>query len=109
VKLEDISGTKKKEYLKVKLMNLKLTVGTKILGTCIGASVTLRRVTSLRLIWLQTPTVVWLGGGTFSWLLNVHGVNYVRQTEIHTAVPLVPEPCAFVVELDIKQSQITRY
>jgi len=45
----------------------------------------------------------------FSWLLNVHGVNYVKWTEIHTAVPLVPEPCAFVVELAIKQSQITRY
>jgi hypothetical protein len=37
---------KKKEYLKGKLMNLKLTVGTKILGTCIGASLTL----SLQLI-----------------------------------------------------------
>jgi len=30
----------------------------------------------------------------FSQLLNVHGVNYVRQTEIHTAKPLVPEPSA---------------
>ena len=45
----------------------------------------------------------------FSWLLDVHGVNDVRQTEIHTAVPLMPEPCAFVVELAIKQSQVTRY
>jgi len=26
----------------------------------------------------------------FSQLLNVHGVNDVRQTEIHTAEPLVP-------------------
>jgi len=25
-------------------------------------------------------------------LLNVHGVNGVRQTEMHTAKPLVPEP-----------------
>jgi len=30
----------------------------------------------------------------FSQLLNVHGVYYVRQTEIHTAKPLVPEPSA---------------
>jgi hypothetical protein len=30
-------------------------------------------------------------------LLNVHGVNDVRQTEIHTAEPLVPEPSAFDV------------
>jgi hypothetical protein len=27
--------------------------------------------------------------------LNVHDVNDVRQTEIHTAEPLLPEPCAF--------------
>ena len=30
----------------------------------------------------------------FSQLLNVHGVNDVRQTEIYTAEPLVPQPCA---------------
>ena len=35
----------------------------------------------------------------FSQLLNVHGVNDVRQTEIHTAEPLLPEPSAFEVEL----------
>jgi hypothetical protein len=28
----------------------------------------------------------------FSKLLNVHGANDVRQREMHTAVPLVPEP-----------------
>ena len=31
--------------------------------------------------------------------MNVHGVNNVRQTELHTAEPLVPEPSAFEVEL----------
>jgi len=35
----------------------------------------------------------------FSQLLNIHGVNDIRQTEIHTAEPLVPEPNAFEVEL----------
>jgi len=35
----------------------------------------------------------------FSQLLNVHRVNYVRQTEIHTSEPLVPEPSAFDVEM----------
>jgi hypothetical protein len=35
----------------------------------------------------------------FSLLLNVHGVHYVRQTEIHTAKPLVSEPSAFEVQL----------
>ena len=35
----------------------------------------------------------------FSQLLEVHGVSDVRQTEIHTAVPLVPEPSASEVEM----------
>ena len=39
----------------------------------------------------------------FSQLLNVHGVNDVRQAEIHMAEPLVPEPSAFEVELAIEK------
>ena len=35
----------------------------------------------------------------FSQLLNVQGVNEVRQTGICTAEPLVPEPSAFQVEM----------
>jgi hypothetical protein len=36
----------------------------------------------------------------FSEILNVlHGVSDVRQGEIHTAEPLVPEPSALEVEL----------
>ena len=34
----------------------------------------------------------------FSRILNVHGVSDGRQTAIHTAEPLVPEPSAFEVE-----------
>jgi hypothetical protein len=37
----------------------------------------------------------------FSQLLNLHGVNNVRQTELHTAEPLVPEPSATVFQLAI--------
>jgi hypothetical protein len=37
----------------------------------------------------------------FFQLLNVHGVNGVRQTEIHTAEPLVPEPSDFEFEMTI--------
>ena len=37
----------------------------------------------------------------FSQLFNVHGVKEVRQAEIHTAEPLVPEPSAAEVELAI--------
>jgi hypothetical protein len=39
----------------------------------------------------------------FSQLLNVHWVNGVKQTEIHTAEPLVPEPSASEVELAIEK------
>jgi hypothetical protein len=35
--------------------------------------------------------------------MNVHGVNDVRQTEIHTAEPLVHEPSASEVELAIEK------
>ena len=39
----------------------------------------------------------------FSQILNVHGVNDVRQTELHTAEPLVPQPSASEVELPIEK------
>ena len=35
--------------------------------------------------------------------MNVHGVKDVRQAEIHTVEPLVPEPSAFEVELAIEK------
>ena len=37
----------------------------------------------------------------FSQLFSSHGVSDVRQTEIHTAVPVVPEPGTFDVEMVI--------
>jgi hypothetical protein len=39
----------------------------------------------------------------FCQLLNVHGVNDVWQTEIHTAEPLVPEPSSSEVEIAIEK------
>jgi hypothetical protein len=53
----------------------------------------------------KTPTVFWVGGLTISRLLNIHEVNDVRQTEIYTAEPLVPEPSAFEFELAIEKLQ----
>jgi hypothetical protein len=40
--------------------------------------------------------------------LNVQGVNDVRQTEIHTAEPLVPERSAFEVEWAIEKQNSYR-
>jgi hypothetical protein len=45
----------------------------------------------------------------FSQPLNIHGVNDVRQAELHTAEPLVPEPSAFGVELAIEKPEVTNY
>jgi hypothetical protein len=43
----------------------------------------------------------YFGWNHFSQLLNIHGVNDVRQAEIRTAEPLVPEPSAFETELAV--------
>jgi hypothetical protein len=43
----------------------------------------------------------------FCQLLNVHGINDVRQTEIHTVKPVVPEPNSFKVE--ITTEKLKRY
>jgi hypothetical protein len=39
----------------------------------------------------------------FFQLLNVHGDNDVKQTEIYTAEPLVPEPSGFEVAMAIEK------
>jgi hypothetical protein len=41
--------------------------------------------------------------------LNVLEVNDVRQTDIHTAEPLVPEPSAFEFELIIEKLKVTNH
>jgi len=38
----------------------------------------------------------------FCQLLIVHGISDVRQTEMHTAEPSVPEPSSFEVEISIE-------
>jgi hypothetical protein len=42
----------------------------------------------------------------FSQLLNVHRVSDVRQIEIHTAEPLVPDPSPFEVEIAVANYSI---
>jgi len=45
----------------------------------------------------------------FSQLSDEHGVNDVRQTEIQRAEPLVPEPNAFEVEIDVEKLKDTNH
>ena len=55
-----------------------------------------------KVTWWQTPTVLWLGEGNISPSYSTCiGVKDVRQAEIHTAEPLVPEPSAAEFELAI--------
>jgi len=44
----------------------------------------------------------------FSQLLTVRWVNDIRQTEIHTAEPLVPEPSACGVEVAIEKLKVNK-
>ena len=52
-----------------------------------------------RVIWIQTPKVFWLGGGTISlsYWMYMGLIMFGRQK--YTAEPLVPELSAFEVEL----------
>jgi hypothetical protein len=42
----------------------------------------------------------------FCQLLNAHGFHDVRQTEIRTAEPLVPEPSAFEIDMAIEEIEL---
>jgi len=57
----------------------------------------------------DTHSIVGRWRNYFSQLLNVHGVNDIRQTEIHTAEPLVPETSAFEVDLDIEKLKVANH
>jgi hypothetical protein len=64
-----------------------------------------------RVNWLDSHSILATWRKHFSQLFNVHKVIDVRQTEIHTAEPLLPEPSAFEVEMvieKIKKIQTTR-
>ena len=58
-----------------------------------------------RMIWMATDShsIFARWRNHFSQLLNIHGVKDVRQTELHTAEPLVSEPSAFEVQLAIEK------
>jgi len=63
--------SKTKKYLKPKTDDFETNSKTKNIRDLYKASMNLRRVTSLwqrmsRVIWLQTLSVFWLGGGTIS-------------------------------------------
>ena len=89
-----------------------LTLRSTISGNCIGALLTSRRGYQPRTIIVKDEkgdlvadyqSIMTRCRNYFYHLLNVHGAKDVRQEEIHTAEPLVPEPSAFEFELAIEK------
>ena len=78
-------------------MNVKVTAILKISET---ATLELTRVKDEKgdLV-TDSPHILLFWRNHFSQLFSVHGVSDLRQTEIHTAEPLVSEPSAFEVEM----------
>jgi hypothetical protein len=56
---------------------------------------------------VDSPKILNRWKNYFCQLLNVHGAGGVRQTEMHTAEPLVPEPSASEVEVAV--GKLKRY
>jgi len=53
---------------------------------------------------IDSPNILFSCGNNFSQILNVHGVNYVRQTEMHIySRATSAEPRAFEVEMAIEK------
>jgi len=64
-----------------------------------GVSMTLRRVT-------DSHSILTRWRNHFFQLFDVHGINDVRQIEIHTVDPLVPQLNAFECELATEKLKI---
>ena len=112
MKLADIPGTKKKEYLKAKIDELETN------GKIKNIRDLYRNISDFKKGCRHRTNIVKDGKGDlvresrsildrwgkhFSQLLNVHGASDSRQTEIHRAESLVPEPSAFDVEVAIEK------
>ena len=85
------------------MRNLKLTVRSKTLGTCIRGINYFKKGYQPRcnIVKDEKGDLVARWRNYFSQLFNVHGVKDVRQAEIHTVEPLVPESSDAEVELAI--------
>ena len=118
MKLADISGTKNKEYLKAKIEELESNSKMKNIMDLY------RDISDFKKGYQPRTNVVKDEKGDLiadshiiltrwrnhiSQLLNLYEVNVVRQSEIHTAEPLVPEPSAFEVELAIEKLIFTNH
>jgi hypothetical protein len=96
-------------------MNLKLTVRSKVSETSINdfkkayqPRTNIVKDEKCNLV-TDSHNILARWRNHFSQLPNVHGINDVRQTEIHTAEPLVSEPSAFEFEMAVKKQKDTNH
>jgi len=103
---------KKKEYLKVKVDELETDSKTKNIRDLYMGIIDFEKDYQPRTNIVQyekvdlvrdSQSILAWRGHHFSQLLNVHGANDIRQTEIHTAEHLLPEPSAFEGETAIEK------
>jgi hypothetical protein len=109
VTLTDISGKKKKKYLKAGIEELETNSKLKSIKDLYRGIIDLRKGYQPRsnivkdekgdlVADYHSILAIWRNYSYFSQLLNRHGANDVRQAELHTAEPLVPESSAFQVK-----------
>ena len=110
MKLADISGTKKKAYLRAKIEELETNSKIKNIRDLYRGIIDFKKGCQSRCnivkdekgdLVADSHSIMARWRNYFSHLFNVHGVKDVGQVEIPTADPLVPEPSAFEVELAI--------
>ena len=110
MKLADISGTKKKAYLRAKIEELETNSKIQNIRDLYRGINDYKKGYQPRCNILKdekgdlvadSHNIVARWRNYFSQLFDVHGFKDVGQAEIHTAEPLVPEPSAVEVELAI--------
>ena len=109
MKLVDISRTKKKEYRKVKIDELKTNSKIKNIKDLYIGSIEFKKGYQPGTNTVKNEKDDSFTNAHFSQLLNVPDVNDVRQTERHKAEPLVPKPRAFNVEMNTEKPNDTNH
>ena len=103
---------KKKEYLKVKIHELETNSKIKNIRDLFRGISNLKNGYQPRTNIVQDEkgdlvadchSILARWGHHFFQLFNVHGVSDIRQTEIHTSEPLVPELSTFEVEMTLEK------
>jgi hypothetical protein len=112
VKLLDVFRNKKREYLKAKINELETNSNNKNIRDLYRGISDFKRGYQPRTnvvkdekgdLVADAHSILARWRNHFFQLLNIQGLNDVRQTEVHTAEPLVPELSAFEVEMAIEK------